>query len=369
VTMRGVVFDGQRVEVRTDLEVRSPAPDEVAVRIAAAGVCHSDVSVTNGTIPFPTPVVLGHEGAGVVEAVGSAVTSVHPGDHVVISTLASCGHCRWCNTGHPTWCRSTLGNFTQPFTVGGQPAWNFAAASTFAEVTVIKEIQAVPVPADIPMAVAAIVACAVVTGAGAVLNRASVTLGQSAAVFGVGGVGLSAIAALRLAGASRIIALDTVAAKEGLARSMGATDFVDATGDTTAAVRALLPYDADSIEGPFGAGGVDWSFDCVGLPATLRSAVDILDWGGTCVAIGVPPAGAEVSLPISRLLQVDRGLLGTRAGGNRPHADIPLFLDLYRQGRLDLDAMVTRVAPVEEFHDVVQDMEHGRLARGVLRFN
>jgi len=367
--MRGVIFDGSQVEVRKDLEVRAPGPDEVAVRIGAAGVCHSDISVTNGTIPFPTPVVLGHEGAGVVEAVGSAVTGIEPGDHVVLSTLASCGRCRWCNTGRPTWCRASLGNVSQPFTSHGQPVWNFAATSTFAEVTVVKAIQAVPIPHDVPMPVAAIVACAVVTGAGAVLNRASVAPGHRAAVIGVGGVGLSAVAALALVGASRIIAVDTVAAKGERALAMGATDFVDASaGDAVLGVRTLLPHSAEVTEGLFGSGGVDWAFDCVGLPATIRRAVDMLDWGGTCVVIGVPPAGAEVTLPINRLIQVDRGVLGTRAGGNRPHHDIPLFVELYRQGRLDLDALVTRVAPVEEFDGVVQDMEAGRLARGVVVF-
>ena len=208
----------------------------------AAGVCHSDLSVIDGTIPFPAPAVLGHEGAGVVEAVGDAVRSVKPGDHVVIATLASCGACRACSTGHPTWCKSSLGNISTPFTFKGEPASNFAAASVFSEVTIVSEVQAVRIPKDIPLSSACLIGCGVLTGVGAVLNRAKVRPGDTAAVFGVGGVGLNVIQGLRIAGATRIVAVDTVAAKEELGRQFGATHFVDASaGDAAAAVRELVP--------------------------------------------------------------------------------------------------------------------------------
>ncbi len=257
----------------------------------------------NGTIPWPAPAVLGHEGAGIVEEVGSSVTRVKPGDHVVVATVANCGMCKWCNTGRPTLCRSSIGNATQPFTYKGQPATNFAGTSSFAERTVIKEIQAVPISDAVPLTSAALLACGVVTGVGAVLNRAKVQAGQSAAVFGVGGVGLNCIQALALSDASRIIAIDTLAGKESLARQFGATDFIDASQtDTVAAVNELLPG-----SGVFGEGGVDWSFECVGHPAVLRTAIDILDWGGTCVAVGVPAPGVELSIPITHILHVERG--------------------------------------------------------------
>src|SRR5277367_2024687 len=149
--MRGIVYTGEGVEFTDELEVRGPGPNEVQVRIQAAGVCHSDLSVINGTIPFPAPAVLGHEGAGIVEAVGDSVRSVKPGDHVVIATLASCGTCRACSTGHPTWCISTLGNVSQPFTFKGQPTSNFAATSVFAESTIVKEVQAVKISKEVPM--------------------------------------------------------------------------------------------------------------------------------------------------------------------------------------------------------------------------
>ncbi|HEY2300470.1 MAG TPA: Zn-dependent alcohol dehydrogenase [Acidimicrobiales bacterium] len=362
--MRGIVYLGDRAEVTDELEVRAPGPGDVIVRLVAAGVCHSDISVINGTIPWPVPAVLGHEGAGIVEAVGSSVTRVKPGDHVVVATVANCGMCKWCNTGRPTLCRSSIGNATQPFTYKGQPATNFAGTSSFAERTVIKEIQAVPISDAVPLTSAALLACGVVTGVGAVLNRAKVQAGQSAAVFGVGGVGLNCIQALALSDASRIIAIDTLAGKESLARQFGATDFIDASQtDTVAAVNELLPG-----SGVFGEGGVDWSFECVGHPAVLRTAIDILDWGGTCVAVGVPAPGIELSIPITHILHVERGLIGCRAGSVRPQYDIPLYADLYLEGKLKLDELVTQTYPLEDFHTVTEDMHAGKLARGVLTF-
>jgi S-(hydroxymethyl)glutathione dehydrogenase/alcohol dehydrogenase len=363
------VFTGEKAEVTAGLEVRDPGPTEVTVRMVAAGVCHSDVSVIDGTIPFPTPVVLGHEGAGVVERVGAEVKTVKPGDHVVITTLANCGLCSYCNTGHPTWCRRSMANMTQPFTFDGRPAWNFAAASVFSEYTVVAETQAIPIDREVPLTSACLIGCGVITGVGAVLNRAKPSPGQTAAVFGVGGIGLNVIQALNLSQASRIIAIDTVPAKERLARDFGATDFIDARDvDTVAAVRELVPFASGQPNGPMSAGGVDWSFDCVGHPAVLRNAIDVLDWGGNCVIIGVPPPDAELHALIGRLTHVDRGLMGCRYGSTRPHHDIPLFIELYRQGRLKLDELVSQTYPLEGFDTVVADMHEGKLARGVLTF-
>ncbi len=368
--MRGIVYTGDDVEVTDQLGIRDPGPIEVKVAVGAAGVCHSDLSVLNGTIPWKAPSVLGHEGAGVVESVGSEVTSVAPGDHVVIATLASCGTCRACSTGHPTWCVKTLGNVSQPFTFKGEPASNFAATSVFAESTIVKEVQAVKISKDVPLTSACLIGCGVLTGVGAVLNRARVQPGETAAVFGVGGVGLNVIQGLRLAGASRIVAIDTLASKEALARQFGATHFVDAsTGDSVAAVREIVPPGPDRTAGALGwTGGVAWSFDCVGHPAVLRSALDVLDWGGTALAIGIPPQGTEVAVDVNALAYVDRGLLGCRYGSSRPHYDIPLMVELYLSGRLMLDELVTEQRPLEGFREIVEDMEAGKLARGVLTF-
>ena len=368
--MRGIVYTGSDVEVTDELTVADPGPTEVRVQVAAAGVCHSDLSVINGTIPWRAPSVLGHEGAGVVEAVGSEVRSVKPGDHVVIATLASCGTCRACSTGHPTWCVRTLGNVSTPFTYKGEPASNFAATSVFAEATIVKEVQAVKISKDVPLSSACLIGCGVLTGVGAVLNRAKVEAGQTATVFGVGGVGLNVIQGLRLSGASRIIAVDTMASKEDLARQFGATHFIDAgQTDAVAAIREIVPPGPSRVTGALGwTGGVNFAFDCVGHPAVLRNALDVLDWGGTALAIGIPPQGTEVAVDVNALAYVDRGLLGCRYGSARPHRDIPLIVELYLSGKLMLDELVTETKPLEGFRDIVADMEAGKLARGVLTF-
>ena len=290
--MRGIVYTGEDAEVTDKLGIADPGPTEVKVKIVAAGVCHSDLSVLDGTIPWKAPSVLGHEGAGIVDSVGSSVRSVKPGDHVVVATLASCGTCRACNTGHPTMCIRSLGNVSTPFTYNGEPASNFAAASVFAEYTIIQEVQAVPISKDVPFTSACLIGCGVLTGVGSVLNRAKVAPGETSAVFGVGGVGLNVIQALRLSAASRIVAVDTMASKEDLAMQFGATHFVDASkADAVEEIKKIVPHGPKSMARALGPGGVTWAFDCVGHPAVLRNAIDSLDWGGTAVAIGVPPRG------------------------------------------------------------------------------
>jgi len=367
--MRGIVFTGEGAEVRSDVDVIDPGPDEVLVRVVAAGVCHSDVSLIDGTIPWPAPSLMGHEGAGIVEKVGELVGRVKVGDHVVIATIANCGICDQCSKGKPTWCRKTLANRREIFTVGGEPAGNFAATSSFAELTLVKEVQAVPIDKDVPLTSACLIACGVVTGMGSVFNRANVMPGDDAAVFGAGGVGLSTIQALRIKAANHIIAVDTVQAKGELALSLGATHFVNASEvDPVAAIHELLPFSAEAPVGPFGAGGVNWSFECVGHPAVTAQAMEILDWGGVCVQVGVPAPGVTYAVPITHLTQVDRGIIGSRAGAVRPQYDIPMIVGLYKKGLLDLDSMVSRTYPMEEFHTVVHDMHEGTLARGVLTF-
>jgi S-(hydroxymethyl)glutathione dehydrogenase/alcohol dehydrogenase len=365
--MRGIVFTGSEAEVTDKLEIRDPGRGEVLVAVQAAGVCHSDLSVIDGTIPWKAPSVLGHEGAGIVDSVGEGVRSVKPGDHVVITTLANCGRCRACTTGHPTWCVRSLGNVSTPFEFNGEPASNFAATSVFVEKTMVSEAQVVKIPDEVPFTSACLIGCGVLTGVGSVLNRAKVAPGDTAAVFGVGGVGLNVIQGLRLSNASRIIAVDTVKDKEKLARQFGATHFIDASeGDAAKTIRQLVPYDPDSVAGAIGPGGVTWAFDCVGHPAVLRSALDSLDWGGTALAIGIPARGAEVSVDVNALAYVDRALMGCRYGSARPKHDVALMVELYLEGKLMLDELVTETKPLEDFRDIVEDMHNGRLARGVL---
>ncbi|MBW2459561.1 MAG: alcohol dehydrogenase catalytic domain-containing protein [Deltaproteobacteria bacterium] len=286
--MKAVVWTGE-LEVRDDVEVRDVRPNEVRVRIHAAGLCHSDVSVVNGTIPFPTPVVLGHEGAGVVEEIGSSVTKVAVGDHVVLTTLGNCGMCDACDRGQPTHCRDTAGKLKQPFTVGGEKAFQFANAGVFSEHTVVTETQAVVIDKDVPLASASLIGCAVLTGAGAVLNRTKPNPGQSAMVIGIGGIGLNVLQGLAISNCGPIIAVDTNPAKEQAAREFGATHFICAGEDvdTVEAVKEICPN------------GVDFSFECVGHPAVIRQSIDALDWGGSCVLLGVPKLGTKLDELVS----------------------------------------------------------------------
>ncbi|MER6529133.1 alcohol dehydrogenase catalytic domain-containing protein [Streptomyces sp. NPDC001508] len=349
--MRGVVFDGERIRVVDDLRVRDPGPGEVLVAVAAAGLCHSDLSVVDGTIPFPVPVVLGHEGAGVVEAVGVGVTHVAPGDHVALSTLANCGTCADCDRGRPTMCRRAIGRPGRPFTRGGEPLFQFASNSAFAERTVVKAVQAVRIPKDVPLPCAALIGCGVLTGVGAVLNRARVERGDSVLVIGAGGIGLNVVQGARIAGALRIVAVDANPAKEAVARRFGATDFLTSTD----AVRDVLPT------------GADHAFECVGHTDLIRRAVDLLDRHGQAVLLGVPPATAEASFLVSAMY-LDKSILGCRYGSARPQRDIALYAELYRQGRLLLDELVTGTYPVEDFDRARADAAAGRLARAVLTF-
>lgn len=350
--MNGVVYDGATAAYTDALELRAPRADEVVVRIHAAGLCHSDLSVLDGTIPFPTPVVLGHEGAGVVEEVGALVRGVAPGDHVVLTTLGNCGACAACDAGQPTLCRASFGRRGRPFTWAGRPAYSFANTSVFCERTVVRAGQAVPVPADVPLSVACLVGCGVLTGIGAVLHRARVRPGATVVVIGVGGVGLNVVQGARLAGAARIVAADVNARKAELARSLGATDFVDASAGLGPAVREVLPT------------GADYVFECVGQAGLIREAIDLLDWGGSCVLLGVPPAAAEASFRVADMY-LDKAILGCRYGTSQPHRDIPAYLDLYRAGRLRLDELVTRRYPLTDLAGAVGDMQRGELARGV----
>ncbi|HKE77563.1 MAG TPA: alcohol dehydrogenase catalytic domain-containing protein [Acidimicrobiales bacterium] len=353
--MKGIVWTG-KLEVRDDVEVRAPRNNEVRVRIVNAGLCHSDVSVLDGTIPFPTPAVLGHEGAGVVEEVGDAVAKVKVGDHVVLTTLGNCGRCDACDRGQPTHCRDTAGRLGRPFTVGGEKAFSFANAGVFTEQVVVNETQAVVIDPAVPLSAACLIGCAVVTGAGAVLNRAKVRPGETVVVIGAGGIGQSAIQAARIAAAGRIVVVDANPDKEAVARRFGATHFVDAstTEDTVAAVKDLgLPNGADHV------------LECVGHPALIRQGVDLLDWGGTLTLLGVPKLGTEASFVVNDLYN-DRSILGCRYGATRPHHDIPLLVGFYQDGRLLLDEMVSQVYPLDQIERAVDDLHDGKLNRGVL---
>jgi S-(hydroxymethyl)glutathione dehydrogenase/alcohol dehydrogenase len=253
-------------------------------------------------------------------------------------------------------CRSTFGHRPMPFTLDGEPHYAFANVSSFAEHTVVKATQAVAVPKEVPLASACLIGCGVLTGAGAVLNRARVEAGERAVVVGVGGIGLNAIQALRLVGADPIVAVDANPDKEALARRFGATHFVDAReGNVAEAVADLT------------RGGADWVFECVGHKKVIEDALGYLDWAGSLVILGVTPFGTGIEFLPERLF-LDRSILGCRYGSSRPQRDIPRYAELYLSGKFLLDELVTKVYPMDAIDEVFEDMEAGRLARGVLQF-
>ena len=356
--MKALVWDGKEATVRNDVEVRDLRGNEVRVRIAAAGLCHSDVSVLNGTIMFPPPVVLGHEGAGEVVAVGDAVTNVKVGDHVALSTLGNCGTCAACDSGKPTFCRQSLGKLGRPFSIADQKVFQFANLGVFCEETVVKATQAVPIPQDLPLTSAALIGCGVLTGVGAVFNRAKVTHGESVVVIGVGGIGLNVIQGAALSDAEPIIAIDTNPAKEAVAREFGARHFIcpGPDDDIVEAVKELRPN------------GVNHVFECVGSTALIRTATDMLDWGGNLIMLGVPKMGSEASFVVNTMYN-DKTIMGCRYGSSRPQYDIPLMVQLYRAGRLKLDELVSATYPIEDFTKALDELHEGKLARGVLTFD
>ncbi len=361
-----VLFEvGKPFEVR-EVEVAAPKAGEVLVRMAAGGVCHSDLHVMTGHLQAPLPAILGHEGSGIVADVGPGVTSVKAGDHVLPLWRLSGGECEHCTAGRPALCsagmqiRSSgrLADGTSRFSVAGKEIKHFNGVSTFSEYSVIPERSVLKIPDDIPLDRAAIVGCAVITGVGAVLHSARVRPGSSVAVFGTGGVGLNVVQGAALAGAASIIAVDVLDRKLGFAREFGATHTVNASdGDPVKRVRELT-----------GGRGVDYAFEVIGLPKTMRQAYDCLAKRGTAIIVGVAPLSAEISVPIMSLVFEERVLTGSIYGSARPRHDIPMLFDLYRAGKLKLDQLLTRTYPFAQINEAYAALERGEVARSVVMF-
>jgi Zn-dependent alcohol dehydrogenase len=355
------VGDGMVIE---DVTLDDPGPTEVLVRIDAAGVCHSDYHYLSGDLPGPMPVVPGHEGAGVVAAVGDRVTAVRPGDSVCLMWRPRCGHCRFCLSGRPALCQSgaihgTSGGLqdgtTRLHRTDGEDVHHLMGVSCFAEYAVVSERAVVPIPADVPPEVAAITGCAVITGVGTVLNAIGACAGQGLAVFGAGGVGLSVVMGAVLAGAYPIVAVDVVPERLATATRLGATHVIDASRENVAdALAAIQP------------GGLDWTVEAIGRPETLRQAFDALCPGGTLVAIGLGRAGQELSLPINPLVQRERRIIGSLYGSSNPLLDVPKLLDLYRAGRLPIDQLVGKRYPLAAVNDAFADLIGGAVGRGIV---
>jgi NDMA-dependent alcohol dehydrogenase len=365
---RGAVLfqPGSPLEI-CDVDVAAPRAGEALVKMAAAGVCHTDLHVMRGKFSAPLPAVLGHEGAGVIADVGPGVTSLKAGDPVVPLWRLSCGVCEYCRRGRPALCtegtriRNTgrLPDGTSRLSLNGRELKHYAGVSTFCEYSVVPEAALLKISREVPLDRAALLGCAVVTGVGAVANAAKVRPGESVAVFGVGGVGLNVIQGAALAGANPIVAVDRHESKLELAKRLGATHGVNAaSGNAAEQVRALT-----------GGRGVDHAFDAAGLPETVRAAYDSLAKLGALVVLGIAPAGTDVALPLTSLVFEERRILGSFYGSGRPREDIPGLVEQYRTGRLKLDELVTRRYPLEQINEAYVALDRGEVARSVVVFD
>jgi S-(hydroxymethyl)glutathione dehydrogenase/alcohol dehydrogenase len=345
-----------------EVQVGSPGPREVLVRTVAAGLCHSDLHFMEGTYPYSLPAVAGHESAGIVEAVGDQVSYVKPGDHVITCLSVYCGNCEPCLTGHPSLCtgkdatRRGAGEAPR-LSHGGQVVHPLLDLGSFAERMLVHEHALVKIRDDMPLDRAALIGCAVTTGVGAVFNTAKVEPGSTVAVIGCGGIGLNCIQGAALAGAGRVIAVDTLASKLALAEQFGATHVVDASqGDPVGQVRDLA------------GGGVHYSFEAIGMKQTSEQAFGMLRAGGTCTVIGMIPVGQSVEIPGYELL-AEKRLMGSNMGSNRFRVDMPRYIDLYLDGRLKLDELVSRRIGLDEVNDGFDAMKAGEVARSVIMFD
>lgn len=344
--------------VVTEIDLPDPGPGHVRVRLAAAGVCHSDLSLANGTLRQPVPAVLGHEGAGTVVAVGAGVMTVKPGDAVVLNWSPSCGACRFCEIGEPYLCVHSGDAAATPYaTLGGQDLYAGLGTAAFAEETVVPVAGVLPLPDGVPLTDAALLGCAVLTGFGAVTHAAGVRPGDSVVVFGLGGVGLSTLQSARIAGASTIIAVDVRPEKEELALAQGATHFLVADDATAKTVRSLT--------GGFGA---DHAFECVGRAATIRTAWSSTRRGGQATVVGIGSATDKVEFSALELFHFARTLRGCVYGNGDPSVDLPVLADHVRAGRLDLGALITDRITLDGVPDALNRMARGEGARSLVVF-
>jgi S-(hydroxymethyl)glutathione dehydrogenase / alcohol dehydrogenase len=345
-----------------DVRIDSPGPREVLVKTKASGICHSDLTVIEGGLPVPPPCILGHEPAGVVEAVGEGVTDFAPGDHVIGCVTAWCGVCKFCTAGRPYLCLAQYGivraNGKPPLTAAdGSVIGQFANLSSFAERMLCPERALVKIRDDMPLDRACLIGCGVTTGLGAALNTVHIPAGASVVIVGCGGVGLAALQGARIVGAGKLIAVDAQPWKFELVRRLGASDCVDATaGDPVAAVHGLT------------GGGADFVFECIGLVRTVEQAVAMTGRGGTTVLVGVVPVTQKVSISAADVTLQEKKITGSYMGSNRFRFDMPRYIDFYLDGRLNLDEMISARIGLDEVNGAFDRMRKGEVARQVIVF-
>ncbi|MGH8990494.1 MAG: Zn-dependent alcohol dehydrogenase [Acidimicrobiia bacterium] len=356
---------GNTLEIRDDVEVEAPRAGEVKLRVAASGVCHSDLSIQNGTLMSPLPCVLGHEGAGEIVEVGEGVDGLAVGDHVVVSWVPQCGECFYCRKGQRHLCeKGAIGAITggmldgtTRLSSGGGPLFQMAGAGTFSEFIVIPAIAAVKIDPDVDLRVAALIGCGVLTGVGAALNTARIAEGDTVAVVGCGGVGLNVIQGARVAGAAEVIAVDTAPAKLDMAKTFGATGSVDAS--TGSAVSGLMEATSQR--------GADVVFEVVGSGPTIEQAVTMTRRGGQTVLVGVPRMDVMLTVPaFIGMVVAEKTISGCWYGSSDVSRDVPRIVNLWREGRLRLEELISQEITLEGIEDAFQAMGSGEVARSVI---
>ncbi|HEY4377343.1 MAG TPA: Zn-dependent alcohol dehydrogenase [Acidimicrobiales bacterium] len=361
--MRAAVLEqvGRPLVIHGDVEPEAPHAGEVAVQVTHCGLCHSDLSLLDGAFPAMTPLVLGHEAAGIVTEVGAGVTRLAPGDHVVLTPCPPCGHCYFCVRGEWSICDNSdaLATSTHPdggtrLSRGGQTIYRGVGVAAFAETVVIQELGAVKIDPGIPLDVACVIGCAVQTGVGAVLNTAAVETGATVLVMGLGGIGLSIVQGARIAGAAAVIVSDPVAERRDLALKMGATHALDpTTDDVVAACHDLTEQGV----------GVDYAFDALGRNALVATGIDATRKGGATVMVGVPPITEALDYPVAALVAFGaKRIMGCLLGSVNSLHEIPRLLGLWQAGHLDLDGLITHRRPLDQINEGFDDL---RAARGV----
>jgi S-(hydroxymethyl)glutathione dehydrogenase/alcohol dehydrogenase len=359
-----VLYEANTPLVVETLDLDDPKEGEVLVRLASAGVCHSDYHVMKGEWKTPLPIVLGHEAAGVVERVGPGVTLSRPGDHVILNFRPNCGWCRYCTVGRPVLCngadtdRWMMFDGTPRLHKGNQDIYHFARTASFAQYAVVPQSGAVPVRQDMPLDKACLIGCSVMTGVGSVINTARVEPGSSVMVIGCGGVGLNVIQGARLAGAARIIAVDVLENKLAYAREFGATDIIDAShGDTAARVRDMTD------------GGVDYAFEAIGNSRTILQAYESTCRGGVTTVVGMAAEDDAVTINALSLPRTEKTIMGSYYGSARPWVDLPRMVDLYMSGQIQVDSLISRTYSLDDINIAYEALGKGEVARSILLYD
>jgi len=364
--MRAALLEtpGQPLAVVDDVEIEDPRAGEVRVRVAHCGICHSDLSIVDGSFPAPTPIVLGHEAAGVIDAVGPNVTGLAPGDPVVLTPCPPCGTCYWCVRGEAALCVNSLGIMSNTLPDGrtglsrkGETVYRGVNVAGFSEYVVLPATGAVKIPEGVPLEVACVIGCAVQTGVGAVLNAAEVEEGATVLVMGLGGIGLSTVQGARLAGASRILVSDPVAERREVAKHYGATDLIDPLQDD------VITWARDLTGGI----GVDYAFETAGVAALVTVGYGAARSGGTICAVGAPPLDQNIELGPGAVFAIGaKKVIGTILGNCNSLHEIPRLISLWQGGRLDLESMITARRPLAEINEAMDDLRASKGIRTVL---